>query len=82
MKPVPGKALKIVIFLFLMTILAFVFILPQQANQLKYTAANVAHSNEVLYQGQKVLAAITENKIIARDFLLTGDSKHLQSMEK
>ncbi|HTE11370.1 MAG TPA: PAS domain S-box protein [Chitinophagaceae bacterium] len=82
MKPVTGKALKIVIFLILMTILVFVFILLQQASHLKYTAANLARTNEVLYQSQKVLAATTENKIIARDFLLTGNDKYLQSLEK
>ncbi|MEO5683270.1 MAG: PAS domain S-box protein [Chitinophagaceae bacterium] len=81
MKPATGKFLKIGIFLILTAILAVVFIVLQQSNHLKYTAADVAHTNEVLYNTQKVLSATTDNKIIVRDFILTGDSNYLKSLD-
>jgi len=81
MHPLTGKSLKIVIFLILTAILSVAFILLEQSNQVKSTATYLAHTNEVLYQTQKLLSATTENKIIVRDFVLTADKTHLQALE-
>lgn len=82
MHPLTGKSLKIVLFLLLTAIVCVVFVLLEQANHVKTTGSYVSHTNEVLYQSQKVFTATVENKIIVRDFVLTGNKNYLQSLEK
>ncbi|MFT3934304.1 MAG: PAS domain S-box protein [Chitinophagaceae bacterium] len=77
MKPAPGKTLKIGIFLLLIAVLAVLFLLQRQSNHLKQATSFVAHTNEVLYQSEKVLSAVRKNKVILRDFILTGDEQQL-----
>ena len=61
----------------LATILTVIFILLRQSNQLVYTSAYVAHTNEVLYNSQKVLAGATENETAVSNYLLTGNRAYL-----
>ncbi len=78
MKPVPGRFLKIGIFLILTAIIAVVYILQQQSAHLKHTALFVAHTNDVLYNTEKVISAVRKNKVVLRDFVISGDKRHLQ----
>ncbi len=82
MHPLTGKSLKIVIFLILTAVLGVAIILLEQFNHVKSTSTYVTHTNEVLYQSQKVLSATIENKIIVRDYVLTADKIFLQQLEK
>ncbi|HTL09287.1 MAG TPA: PAS domain S-box protein [Chitinophagaceae bacterium] len=82
MHPLTGQSLKIVIFLILTAIISVVFILLEQSNQVKSTAAYVAHTNEVLYQTQKLSTATVENKITVRDFVLTGEQRYLLQLQQ
>ena len=68
MKPVTGRSLKFGIFLIFTAILAIVFIVLLQSNHLKYTSAYVSHTNDVLYNSEKVLSTTRRNKVILRDF--------------
>src|SRR4051812_15178265 len=81
MHPLTGKSLKIVIYLILVAILSVAIILLEQSNEVKSNGAFVGHTNEVLYQTQKVFTATTENKIIVRDFLVSGNNVYLQQLQ-
>lgn len=77
-----GKSLKLVIFLLLTAIVSVAVILMQQSGHIKKDAASIANTNEVLYQSQKILAATNKNKIIIRDFIVTGKDGYLQALDE
>ena len=82
MKQVTGKFLKIGIFSILTALIVIAFVLIKQSQELRKTAAVVAHTTEVLYNSQKLLSATAERRITERNFMLTGDSVQLDILEQ
>ncbi len=82
MKPVSGRFLKFGIFLVLVAILAIIFIVMLESNQVKRATAVVAHTNDILFQSEQALSTTRKTKVVLRDYILTGDQQQLQILDK
>src|SRR5688572_20608273 len=82
MKLFPDKILIAVIFLIILAISAVVFVYYRQSAKTQQITASVLQTNEVLYHSAKLLAAVEENVIRARNFGLTGNTPDLEQKSR
>ena len=82
MKLSTGKILLITLLLTAITVAVALYISVNQSQKVNDTVLSLSHTQNVLYHSEKLLAAVTENETIAREFVFTGDEEYLSSLQK
>lgn len=77
-----GKILLITLFLTAITAGIALYISADQSEKMSITFQRVSHTQEVLFQAEKLLAALTERETLTREYALTGDKGYLGLLEK
>ena len=77
-----GKILLITLFLTAITVGIALYISADQSEKMNITFQRVSHTQEVLFQAEKLLAALTERETLTREYALTGDEDYLRLLEK
>jgi len=73
-----GKILLITLFLTAITVGIALYISADQSEKMNITFQRVSHTQEVLFQAEKLLAALTERETLTREYALTGDEDYLR----
>lgn len=76
----PGKRLIPAIFVVFTGLLVFIFLLYKEIHELNNSAALVAHTNQVLFQSERVLSALQYNATGVHNYVLTGKSEYLEPL--
>ena len=77
-----GKILLITLFLTAITVGIALYISADQSEKMNITFQRVSHTQEVLFQAEKLLAALTERETLTREYALTGDEGYLRLLEE
>lgn len=79
MKISTGKILLITLLLTAITVATALYISFNQSKKVNTTFWNVTHTENVLFNAEKLLAAIAQSEMLAREFVLTNDDEYLSS---
>lgn len=82
MKISTGKILLITLLLTAITVATALYISFNQSKKVNITFLNVTHAQNVLFNAEKLLAAISQSEVLAREFALTNNSEHLSFFEE
>lgn len=72
----------ITLFLTAITVGMALYISADQSEKMNTTFQRVSHTQEVLFQAEKLLAALTERETLTREYALTGDEGYLRLLEE
>lgn len=76
---------KILLFTLLITVIAVavsVYVSINQSNKINESFLLIGHTQDVLYNSEKLLLATTESRTIAREYALSGDDEYLFSLRQ
>lgn len=82
MKVSTGKILLITLLLTAITVAIALYISVNQSQKVNTTFLSVSHTQNVLFNSQKLLTAISQNEMLAREFILTNDEEYLNSFNE
>ncbi|MFT3948711.1 MAG: PAS domain S-box protein [Agriterribacter sp.] len=79
MKISTGKILLITLLLTAITVAIALYISVNQSKKVNNTFSSVTHAQNVLFYAEKLLAALSQSEMLAREFVLTHDKTYLNS---
>jgi len=82
MKLSTGKILLITLLLTAITVAVALYISVNQSKKVNETFLSLSNTQNVLYHSEKLLAAITKNETMCREFVFTGDEENLSSLKE
>lgn len=82
MKISTGKILLITLLLTAITVAIALYISFNQSKKVNTTFLNVTHTQNVLFNTEKLLVAVSQSEMLAREFVLTNDSEYLTSFNE